>query len=112
LVGIRAGVVFFPFIVVFSLRGRSRVEEPAFRRVPLDLFWVTECKVRKPDFAEHGFLERGCDEGVELTMPTCKGGQEYSDRLVIKLVGEDDLAAMLNYRLVISRMDSTGFWEE
>ena len=44
-------------------------------------------------------------------MPTRKGGQEYSDRLVVELVGENDFAAVLNYRLVISCMDSTGYWE-
>ena len=103
-------VFFFPFIV-FTLRGRSSVEEPAFRRIPLDLFWVTEHKDRQPNFTEHSFLGRGCDEGVESAMSTCKSGQEDSHRFVVKPAGEDDLTAVLNHRLVISRMNNTGYWE-
>jgi len=30
---------------------------------------------------------------------------------VVELVGEDDLTVMLSHRLVISRMNSTGYWE-
>jgi len=113
LVEIRAGVIFpFPFVIIFTPRRRSRVEEPAFRRVPLDLFRVTERKVGKSDFTEHGFLERGCDEGIELTMPACEGRQEDSDRFVVELVGEDHLTPVFNHRLVISRMNGTGYWEE
>ena len=72
---------------------------------------MTERKIRKPDFAEHGFLEGGCDERVELTMSACKGGQEDSDGLVVELVGEDDLTAVLDHRPVISCMNSAGYWE-
>jgi len=112
LVGVCTCVVFaFSFIIVFTLRGCSRIEEPPFRRVPLDLFWVTERKVGEPDFTEHGFLERGRDKGVELTMTACKGGQEDSDRIVVELIGEYDLSAVLNHRLVISRVNSTSYWE-
>ena len=70
---------------------------------------MTEREIGKPDFAEHGFLERGPDEGVELAMPACKGGQEDSDWLVVELVGEDDLPAVLDYRLVISCVDSASY---
>jgi len=72
---------------------------------------VVEHKARKPDLAKHGSLERGCDEGVELAMSTRKGGQQDSDRFVVKLVGEDDLADVLSHRLVILRMIDTGYWE-
>ena len=112
LIGIRTGVISaFPFIIVFILRGRRRVEEPALCWVPLDLIWVTERKIGKPDFTEHGFLERRPDEGVELTMSTRQGGKEDSDRLIVELVGEDNLSAMLNHRLVISCVNSTSYRE-
>ena len=110
LAGIRAGVVYaLPFVIVFILRGWRRVEEPAFRRVPLDLVRVIEREVRKPDFTEHCFLERRYDESVELTMSACKGGQEDSDRFIVELVGEDDLSTMLNHSLVISCMDGASY---
>jgi len=72
---------------------------------------VTERKVGEPDFTEHGFLERGRDKGVELAMTACKGSQEDSDRLVVELVGEYNLSAVFNNRLVISCMNSASYWE-
>ena len=72
---------------------------------------MTEHKARKQNLTEHGFPERGCDEGAELTVSTCKGSQEDSDRFVVKLVGEDDLTAMLSHHRAISCMNGAGYWE-
>jgi len=44
-------------------------------------------------------------------MSTCKDSQEDSDRIGVKLVGEDDLTDVLSHRLVILRMNGTGYWE-
>jgi hypothetical protein len=90
LVRVSAAVIFaIPFVLVFTLRNCSRVEEPAFRRVPLDLFRVIECKVGESYFTEHCFLKRGRDKGIELAMPACQGSEKDSDGLVVKLVCEN-----------------------
>ena len=107
-VKIHVGIVFpFPFIIIFTLRGCSGVEEPARRRVPPNLFWVTERKVRKPDFTEHDFLECGCDESIEFTIAAYKDGKEDPGRFVVELVGEDDLVevrATVTYGRILTEL--------
>ena len=70
-----------------------------------------EHNARKPDFTEHSSLERGCDGVVKLAMSTRKGDQQDSTRFDAILVGGDDLTDVLSHRLVILRMNGTGYWE-
>ena len=110
LVRIGANVVFtFPIIIVFTPRGHGGVKEPAFRRVPPDLFRMIEREIGESDFTKHCLLECGPDEGVELAMAACQGCEENSEGLIIELVGEDDFSAVLDHDLVIPCVNGTGY---
>ena len=100
-----------PFILVFVLRGCGYVEEPAFRRVPLDLLRVVKREVGEPDFTKHCLLERRRDEGIELTVPARQGGEEDSDRFVVELVRENDFSTVLNNHLVIPCVNGASYFK-
>ena len=106
-----AAIFTIPFVLIFTLRGCGHVKEPAFRRVPFDLFRMPKREVGEPDFTEHCLLKRRRDECVQLTVPTCQRSKEDSDRFVVELVCEDDFSAMLNDRLVIPCMNGTSYFE-